>query len=131
ILYEQDHAIRQIFTDGRDHPKDLDLTWNGHSIGKWDGDTLVVDTIKMREETWLDGAGHAHSDQMRMIERYRRTDRNTLQLDLTLEDPKTFTKPWTRQVVYQWRPDMEIMESVTCDERYRKGIFFGEGPSGL
>jgi hypothetical protein len=131
ILYEQDHSIRQIFTDGREHPKDLDLSWNGHSIGKWDGDTLVVDTIKIREETWLDGAGHAHSDQLHVVERYKRIDRDTLEINLTLTDPKTFTKPWNHRVTYQWRPDLEIMENVTCDEHYKKGIFYGEGPAGL
>ena len=131
ILYEQDHSIRQIFTDGREHPKDLDLSWNGHSIGKWDGDTLLVDTIGMREETWLDGAGHAHSDQLHLVERYKRVDHDTLEINLTLTDPKTFTKPWNHRVTYQWRPDLEIMENVTCDDHYKKGIFYGEGPAGL
>ena len=131
IIYEQDHSVRQIFTDGREHPKNLDLSWNGHSTGKWEGDTLVVDTVGIREETWLDGAGHAHSDQLHVVERYRRPSQDRLEITMTLTDPKTFTKPYTMNVTYHWRPDLEIFENVTCDERYRKGLFFGEGPGGL
>ena len=131
IFSETNHEVRQIWTDGRQHPKDLDVTWNGHSIGKWDGDALVADTIGMHEETWLDGAGRGPSDKLHLVERFRRLDHDTLQIDMTIDDPKAYTKPFTVQIVRKLRPDWDIAETVTCDERYRRGIYFGEGPGGL
>ena len=131
IFSESNHEVRQIWTDGRQHPKDLDVTWNGHSVGKWDGDTLVADTVGMHEETWLDGAGRGHSDKLHLIERFRRLDHDTLQIDITIDDSKAYTKPFTVQVTRKLRPDWDIAETVTCDERYRRGIYFGEGPAGL
>ena len=131
IFSESNHEVRQIWTDGRQHPKDLDVTWNGHSIGKWDGDTLVADTVAIHEETWLDGAGRGHSDKLHLIERFRRLDHDTLQIDLTVDDSKAYTKPFSVQFGRKLRPDWDIAETVTCDERYKRGIYFGEGPGGL
>ena len=88
---------RMIYTDGRGHPEDiLDYPeWMGHSIGKWDGDTLVVDTIGMRVETWLDTAGFEHSDKLRMTERFQKTGPDSIRLTVTIADPVFYTKPFT------------------------------------
>lgn len=88
---------RMIYTDGRRHPEDiLDYPeWMGHSIGRWEGDTLVVDTIGMREETWLDTAGFEHSDTLRITERFQKTGPDTIRLTVTIEDPVFYTKPFT------------------------------------
>lgn len=88
---------RMIYTDGRRHPEDiLDYPeWMGHSIGRWEGDTLLVETIGMREETWLDTAGFEHSDKLRMTERFQKTGPDTLRLTVTIEDPVFYAKPFT------------------------------------
>jgi hypothetical protein len=123
VFYENDNMVRQIFTDGRKHPESLELTWEGHSIGQWDGDTLVADTIGMRDETWIDDDGHVHSDQLHMVERVRRIDYNTLQIDLTLNDPKALEKPWTEHIFRKLRPDWDIREDMRCTEHIKKGIY--------
>ena len=121
MLHEFDHWVRQIYTDGREHPKDVDPTWMGHSIGRWDGDTLVVDTVGLNDKTWLDYAGHPHSDALHVMERIRRADQDTLVSDVTIDDPKAYTKPWTGQKVYKLRRDWQIMEMVLCEERLQLG----------
>jgi hypothetical protein len=123
VFYENDNMVRQIFTDGRKHPESLELTWEGHSIGQWEGDTLVADTIGMRDETWIDDDGHVHSDQLHMVERVRRIDYNTLQIDLTLNDPKALEKPWTEHIFRKLRPDWDIREDMRCTEHIKKGIY--------
>ena len=115
VLFEYDHFVRQIYTDGREHPKDLDPTWMGDSIGRWEGDTLVVDTIGFNDKTWVDRIGHPHSDALHLVERFRRVDRNTLQDDLTIDDPKAYTKPWGARITFQFEPDWKLMEMV-CTE---------------
>ena len=95
MLFEGNiHTYRQIFIDGREHPKDLDPTWYGHSIGKWDGDTLVVDTVGFNDKFWFDFAGHPHTEQLHVIERFRRRDLGNLDMDITIEDPAAYTEPW-------------------------------------
>src|SRR5258708_30415055 len=95
ILFENQHTFRMIHTDGRSHAKDIDPTWFGDSVGKWDGDTLVVDTIGIDDRTWPDTAGHEHSDQLHLVERFQKMDNNTIQWTVTFEDPKYFTEPWS------------------------------------
>jgi hypothetical protein len=109
---------RRIYIDGRQHPKDLDATFMGHSIGKYEGDTLVVDTIGFNEKTWLDHVGLPHSDALHVVERIRRIDHNTLQDDFTIDDPKTFTKTWMAQQLYDLKPDWEIAEFVCDNNKY-------------
>jgi hypothetical protein len=92
ILYEFSRVWRSVAMN-RDHPKDPDLTWLGDSIGRYEGDTLVVDTIGFNDKTWLDHVGHPHSDALHVVERFRRLDHDTLELAVTLEDPKAYTKP--------------------------------------
>lgn len=115
LVFEFNHFIRQIYTDGRKHNTDLGPTWMGDSIGSWDEDTLVVDTIGFNDKTWLDRAGHPHSEALHVVERFRRIDHNTLQDDLTIEDPKAYTKPWSGHLVFRLKQDWRITEMV-CED---------------
>jgi hypothetical protein len=115
MLFEFDHFVRQIYTDGRGHNDNLPPLWMGDSIGKWEGDTLVVDTTNFNDKTWLDRGGHPHSDQLHLVERIRRVDHDTLQIDMTFEDPKAYTKPWIGQQFFQLRPRWNLMELI-CED---------------
>lgn len=104
------HTYRQIFMDGSGHPKDLDPTWYGDSRGKWDGDTLVIDTVGFNDRFWFDAAGHPHTEQLHIIERYRRTDFGHMEFEVTINDPGAYTRPFT---LYGHSPlllNTEIME---------------------
>lgn len=98
ILYEGFTTFRQIFTDGRELPKDPQPSWIGYSVGRWDGDTFEVDTRGVNDKTWLDNVGRPHSDALRVIERYRRRNFGTMDVTVTFDDPKTYTRPWTVDV---------------------------------
>ena len=102
VIAERRNGVRYIYTDGREHPRTLEATWNGHSIGKWDGDTLVVDTIGLRDESWLDSDGHEHSTQLHVVERFRRATAGTLEIERTLADPIALAKPYTSRTVLSW-----------------------------
>ncbi len=110
-FFEWAHSWREIWTDGRDLPKDPEPRWMGYSVGKWEGDTFVVDSTGFDERTWLDHFGTPHSDQMRLQERYKRLDRDNLELTMTLTDPMTFTKPWvSEKKIFKLDPKAEIQE---------------------
>ena len=127
IIYETGHEVRQIFTDGRKHPENLDPTWNGHSIGTWDGDTLVVDTVGFRDENWFDEAGHVFSLEMHLVERFRRVANDVLEVQMTFTDPKTFTRPFMRRVTRPLAPpEWDFVEDIRCEQKYKKGIWYGE-----
>ena len=115
-IFEYNHFVRRIHTDGRAHPDDLHDTgayqWLGHSIGRWEGDTFVIDTTGFNGETWLDRLGHPHSDALHLVERLRRVNHDTLQYDVTVDDPKAYTAPWTGCIIFTLRPDWEILEHV-------------------
>ena len=116
ILFEGNiHSYRQIFTDGREHPSDPDPTWYGHSIGRWEGDTLVVDTVGYNDKFWFGSAGWPHTTQLHTIERFTRTDLNTLQWDITIIDPGAYAKPFTVQTRARLERDWELMEYI-CNE---------------
>jgi hypothetical protein len=115
MLFEYDHTVRHIYTDMAKHPDDLTPTYMGHSIGHWDGDTFVVDTVGFSDSTWLDRTGHRHSDQLHVVEGFHRTDATTLQIDVKIEDPKALVKPWTSQLIFQLKPDWKIMEQNCAD----------------
>jgi len=116
ILFEGNiHSYRQIFMDGRKHPDDPDPTWYGHSIGKWEGDTLVVDTIGFNDRFWFDFLGHPHTEQLHTVERFKRADAGTLQWDITIEDPGAYTKPFTVLTKARLLPGDELMEYI-CQE---------------
>jgi len=115
MLFEYDHFVRQIFTDGRKHPEDMVPSWMGDSIGKWEGDTLVVDSIGFNDKTWLDQVGHPHSEQLHLVERIRRPSHDALTIDITIDDPKAYTKPWVAHLDYDLKPDWNIGEEV-CED---------------
>jgi hypothetical protein len=111
LLFESNNIFHVIFTDGRGHPKDLDPSWMGHSVGKWEGDTLVVDTIGFNGRTWIDTAEHPSSDQLHVVERIHFIDRQHLGYEVTWEDPKTYTKPIKNtRVLARMKPGEELME---------------------
>ncbi len=114
MLFEYDHLIRQIYTDGRGHRTDLSPSWMGDSTGRWDGDTLVVETVNFNDKTWIDRRGVPHSEELRVVERIRRTDENGLQIDITIEDPVAFTEPWEAQWFYA-RVDWTLDEFICMD----------------
>ncbi len=115
LLYEYDHTVRRVFTDGRKHTDDITPTYMGESIGHWEGDTFVVDTLGFNDKTWLDRDGHVHSDQLHVLERFHRTDRDNMQLDITMEDAKALAKPWVTQLFFQLRPQWDVQEQVCTD----------------
>lgn len=119
ILYEgASHMYRQIFMDGRKHtPKDqLNPTWLGESIGSWEGnDTLVVDTIGFNGRTWLDYVGHPASEDLHVVEKFRRPDYLTLEYEATIEDPQMYTKPWTTNFRVKFRPGWDLLEYVCLE----------------
>ena len=117
-MSESEHIFRLIYTDGRPHPEDAadNPGWFGHSIGKWEGDTLVVDTVGIIDKTWLDGAGHEHSDKLHLTERFRLSNPNTLDYIVTYDDPVFFVKPFTskkvlRRQIGDWILDHTCLEN--------------------
>ena len=114
FLPESAH-YRQILTDGRALPVDPNPTWMGYSVGHWDGDTLVVQSAGFNDRTWLDFGGHPHTEALRVTERYRRTDFGHMKIEMTFEDPKAYTRPWTIRVDATYVPDTELLEDV-CNE---------------
>jgi hypothetical protein len=130
ILYESWHIFRSIPTDGRDHPKNLDPTWFGNSVGKWEGDTLVIDVVGMNDKTSLDTIGHPHSDQLHLIERLRRTGPMTMSYEVTVDDPKTYTQPWKQSRVFQRKPGLELMEYVCLENEKDRAHIIGIHPPG-
>jgi hypothetical protein len=98
ILTERNMQYRQIFTDGRKFPADPNPTWNGYSVGHWEGDALVVETIGFRDDLWLDAAGNPLTEQGKMTERIRRTNFGNLEVEITINDPKAYTGPWTVKI---------------------------------
>jgi hypothetical protein len=118
ILYESPNSPhRTIFMDGRTLPADPNPTWLGYSVGHWDGDTLVVNSAGFNDKGWLDVGGNPQTESLRLTERFRRPDFGHLQLEVTFDDPKTFTKPFTLQMVKQYTADTEIFEDVCENER--------------
>jgi hypothetical protein len=115
MLFEYDHFIRRIYTDGRPHDHDQGALWMGDTIGKWEGDTLVADTDSFTDKTLLDRVGHVHSDALHVVERLRRLDRDTLEIEFTVDDPKTFTNPWSTKLIFQQHTDWKVMENV-CED---------------
>jgi hypothetical protein len=115
ILYEAFTQFREVFTDGRELPKDPNPAWLGYSVGRWEGDTLVVDTTGFNGKAWLDSAGHPASDALHVTERFRRKDFGHLDLEITIDDPKMYVKPWTVKESPTLLPDSELLE-FNCNE---------------
>lgn len=111
--------FRQVFTDGRPLPKarDSEPTWLGYSVGRWDGDTFVVDTTGFRDRGWLSAReAYPHSDALHVTERFRRTDFGHMDLTVTIDDPKAYVKPWTNTIALVFQPDTELLEAF-CDNQ--------------
>jgi len=111
-------ATRQIYTDGRKLPADPDPLWYGYSVGHWEGDTLVVETAGFNDKSWLDSMGHPHSDALRVLERDRRRDFGHMDVEITIDDPKMYTRPFTFKVTQLFQPDTDILEYL-CAENER------------
>jgi hypothetical protein len=105
----------QVFLDGRNHPRDLQPTWLGHSIGRWEGNTLIVDTTGFNDQSWLDGTGRPRTEKLHVIQRIRRVDFGHLEIETTIDDPGTFVKPWTTRTISDLAPGEEIQELI-CNE---------------
>jgi len=123
------HSYRQIFMDGRKHPADPDPTWYGHSIGSWDGDTLVIDTVGFNDKFWFDFRGHPHTEQLHTIERYTRKDLGALENKVTIIDPGDYSKPFTLTFTARLRPQEELMEYI-CQENQQDSQHM-KGSAGL
>lgn len=125
------HSYRQIFMDGRPHPdpEELDPTWYGHSIGHWEGDTLVIDTVGFNDRFWFDFLGHPHTEQLHTIERYTRTSYGVLENVTTIIDPGAYEKPFTIRFEARLRPGWDIMEYI-CNEN-NQDVDHLVGPAGL
>jgi hypothetical protein len=117
VLFESYHSFRQIFTDGRALPARRDPAWFGYSTGRWEGDTLVVDTVGLHEKTWLDDGGHPHSDVLHVIEKFTRPDFGHMQVELTIDDPKTYARPWTVKIPWAYMPDTDLLDWFCENEK--------------
>jgi hypothetical protein len=123
LLYEADTVFRQIFTDGRALPVDPTPSWLGYSVGKWMGDAFVVDSIGFNDKGTLDALGHPHSEAMRLTETFRRRDFGHMDVQVTIDDPKTYTKPVTILVKHRLVPDTELIEYF-CHENEQDAAHF-------
>ena len=128
FLYEANmHSYRQIFMDGRGHRTDTDPSSYGDSIGKWEGDTLVVDTVGFDDKFWFDGVGHPHTEKLHVIERFRRPDSAHLEFEVTIDDPGAYTRPFT---LFEHSPLMvntEIMEYFCSENNQDVSHIIGKG----
>jgi len=128
IMYEGNQGLRQIFTDGRPLPEvneDLQPWWYGYSVGHWEGDTLVVESVGFRDDGWLDVYGSPLTDKGKLIERWRRPDFGHLEIDVTVDDPKAYTKPFTVRVSHKIMLDEELIEFI-CNENERSSQHYDE-----
>jgi hypothetical protein len=114
VILQPDLTYRQIYLDGRPLEKDPNPSWMGYSVGRWDGDTLVVESIGFKDRTWLDDS-FPHSEGLRMVERYRRPDYGHIELDVTLTDPALYAEPWTARIGIELTPDTELLEYVCAE----------------
>lgn len=117
LFFEGNHVRREIWMDGRDFPKDPDPTWYGYSLGKWEGDTLVVNTSGFNDRSWIDSWGDPHSEEMRIVERYRRLDHDTLELSMTIDDPKAYTNQLvSNPKIFKLNKKYDLVESLCVPE---------------
>ena len=126
MLFEYGTVGRQV-TMNQEHPKDPDPTWWGDSVGRYEGDTLVIDTIGFNDKTWLDHVGRPHSDELHLVQRFRRIDHDNLQLDITVDDPKAYTRPWPGRKMFKLntRAFVEHSCSMSENEHFRQRMVEG------
>jgi len=126
MLYESEDGHRQIYTDGRTLPKEVaQPAWLGYSVGKWERDTLVVETAGFNDKSWLDVIGHPHSEALRVVERYHRRDFGHMDLEMTFDDPQMYTKPFTLKVTEDLLADSDLFESF-CNENEKDRPHLGQ-----
>jgi len=127
MLFEGNtHMYRQFFVDGSDHPKDLKPTWYGDSRAHWDGDTLVVDTIGLKDNSWIDMPGHPHTKQMHLTERFHRRDYGNLEIQVIIDDPGAYSKPWIQNRAATLETNFEMTEYV-CNENNQDPVHLDAG----
>ena len=117
LLFEQLTQFRQIFTDGRAFPADMQPAWYGYSVGHWEDDAFVVETRGFNDQTWLDDSGTPHTEAMRTIERFRRLSVGLMDLEITIDDPEAYTAPWKVTIHLELMPDTELIEDVCENEK--------------
>ncbi len=125
ILYDQDHGVRRVYMDGRGHPANLQPTWMGHSVGRYEGDTLVIETRGIKDKVWVDILGHPHTTSMRLTERIRRVQPERLEIEVTIDDPETYRKPWKMKLLkgLEERGPL-IWDESECEELLQMGTHF-------
>jgi hypothetical protein len=119
------HTYRTIYMDGRAHPKELVPSYYGHSTGRWEGDTLVVDTVGFNDRFWLDRQGVPTTEKLHLTEKLTRTDYNTIKYEVTVDDPGAYTKPWTSGFNLRWTPNSELFEYICQDNNYAPELMVG------
>jgi hypothetical protein len=117
VLFEEFNYYRRIFTDGRQLPETMNPTWFGYSVGRWEKDALVVETAGFNDLTWIDISGYPHTEALRTTERFTRPDFGHMDLTVTIDDPKAYTKPWTPTLHFALRADYEMIEEICDNER--------------
>ena len=105
------------FTDGRGLPPETTPSWFGYSVGKWEGDVFVAETLGFNDKSWLDDPGRPHSEALRVTERFRRVNFGRMEMQITFDDPKAYTKPWSATIPFTLLPDTELIESICENER--------------
>jgi hypothetical protein len=119
------HTYREIFMDGRDHPEDVAPSYYGHSVGRWEGDTLIIDSVGYNERFWMDRGRSPHTEDLHMIERLTRADMNSMTYEITIDDPNVYTEPWTGELGMRWMADRELFEYICQDNNFAKDIMIG------
>jgi len=120
------HTFREIYMDGRDHPADLKPSYYGHSVGHWEGNTLVVDSIGYNERFWMDRGQSPHTEDLHMVERFTRTSLNDMTYEITIDDPNVYTEPWTGELGMNYMADRELFEYICQDNNYATDIMIGQ-----
>ena len=131
ILTERNMQYRQIMLDGRALPKDPNPTWNGYSTGHWEGDTLVIETIGYRDDLWLDASGNPLTEQGKTIERIRRPNYGTLEVEITINDPKAYTAPWTVKINQPLILDSELIDYYCLENERDSKHMRDQAPIGV
>ena len=119
------HSFRTIYMDAKSHPKNLVPSYYGHSIGHWEGDSLVVDTRGYNESFWFDRTGLPHTDRLHTIERFTRTDSKTMKYEMTFDDPGAYTEIWSSSFILGWDPEQELFEYICQDNNQASGLMLG------
>ncbi|HYR87146.1 MAG TPA: hypothetical protein VE422_23900 [Terriglobia bacterium] len=124
------HTFRLIYMDGRPHPKDLRPSFYGHSVGRWEGETLVVETVGYSEDFWLDRTGLPHTEKLRTVERFTRTDFNVMKYEVLIDDPNVYTRPWSGGFNFRWSSNIELFEYV-CQDNNTAPVLMMKGDEPL